>query len=250
MAIGKELVQILRNDILDDVKLPYLWSDPELLRGLNYAEVQACRRAHLLIDGVTANDSGTAATASTAGQKPLCRLSLVAGQSVYNLSPKILMVKRCQIQGMSYPLTGPLTYAESDEMMSGWFGTSGTVCTAGSGGFPSSFINELGTGNTVTFLLAPVADGTAFLTVSRLPLVSFTLQTAPEIPESYHEGLLNWAAHLAYMKNDAEIFNPERAAYYEQIFTAQFGELPTAKSEQLRRIVQMSSRMRPRQFGS
>jgi hypothetical protein len=246
--IAKDMIQFLREDILDDVNLPYLWPDTELLRYLNYAEVQACRRGHLLIDETTANDSGTAATAGTLGQKPLCTLTLVAGQATYNLSPKILMVKRCQLAGMSYPLTGPLTYVEADELMSGWRGTSGTVGTSGSGGFPSGFLNE--PGNTITFLLAPSASGTAFLTVSRLPLISFTLDGSPEIPEAYHDGLKNWAAHLAYMKPDSETFNPGRAQIYEKLFTDEFGPLPNAKSERLRKTMMMQGRMRPRQFGS
>lgn len=246
--IAKDAIQVLREDKLDDVELPHLWSDPELLRFYNYAEVQACRRGHLLIDETTANDSGTAATAGTMGQKPLCLLTLIAGQAVYNLSPKILMVKRCQLSGMDYPLTGPLTYAEADELMSGWRGTSGTVGTAGSGGYPSGFLNE--PGNTITLLLAPSAAGTAYLTVSRLPLMSFGLDGSPEIDESYHEGLLNWAAHLAFMKPDSETFNANLSTYYEKLFTDQFGPLPNAKSERLRKTMMMQARMRPRQFGS
>jgi hypothetical protein len=246
--IAKDAIQILREDILDDVKLPYLWPDASLLRGLNYAEVQACRRGHLLIDETTANDSGTAATAGTAGQKPLCSLTLIAGQAVYNLSPKILMVKRCQVIGMDYPLTGPLAYAEADELMSGWRGTSGTVGTSGSGGYPSGWLNE--PGNTITFLLAPSANGVANLVVSRLPLMSFPIDGSPEIPEHYHEGLLNWVAHLAYLKNDSDTFNPARAEYYEKLFTEQFGPLPNARSERLRKTIMMQSRMRPRPFGS
>jgi hypothetical protein len=124
---GKELVTHLRESILDDLAPPYLWQDTELLRYLNYAEVQACRRAHLIIDGTTANDSGTAATAGTLGQKPLCTLSIIAGQAVYNLSPKILQVKRCQFKSMTYPIQGPVTYSEIDEYVSGWIGTSGTI---------------------------------------------------------------------------------------------------------------------------
>jgi hypothetical protein len=244
---GKELENILRNDILDDVQIPYLWSTTELLRGLNYAEVQACRRSHLIIDGSTANDSGTAAIASTAGQQPLCQLSLVAGKSVYSLNSKILMVKRCQLSGMSYPLAGPLTYNEADEQLPGWMGTSGTVGTASSGGYPSAFLNE--PSNTITFLMAPVETGTAFMVVSRLPLLPFTLLTSPEIPERYHEGLLDWAAHLAYMKNDSDTFNPQKAKYYEDKFTSQFGALPNAKSERLVRSMQMNARMRPVRFG-
>ena len=245
---GKELIVHMRESMLSDEAIPYRWLDLELLRYLNYAEVQACRRAQLLIDDVTSNDNGTAATAGTLGQRPLCRLSVIANQATYNLSPKILMVKRCQLLSMTYPLTGPVHYPELDDLMSGWRGTSGTVGTAGSGGVPSYFINE--PTNTLTFVLAPSVSDTAFLVVSRIPLTPFTLHSSPEIDEKYHEGLMDWAAHLAYMKNDSDCLNLNLAKVYEDRFTRQFGPLPDAPSERLRKTLSQQQRMRPREFGS
>lgn len=288
--LGLDLVTALRESRLDDNVVPYLWSNTELLRFLNYAEVQACRRAHLLIDGTTANDSGTSATAGTAGQKPLCTLSIVAGQATYSLSPKILQVRRCQLRTMTYPLLGPVTYAELDERQSGWWGTAGIVITSGTGGIvtnawtageaytsgtsdahgthatagtyatagtiitaqlggqPYCFLNE--PTNTITFILAPSANDTAQLVVSRIPLLPFTLTSSPEIEERYHEGLLDWAAHLAFRKPDSETINLNLSAIYEQDFTRQFGPLPDAYSEKMRKTISMAGRMRPRTFGS
>ena len=245
---GQEMITHLRESILDDAAPPYLWSDTELLRYLNFAEVQGCRRAPLIIDGTTANDSGTAATASTAGQRPLCTLSVVANTAVYFLSPKILQVKRCQLKSMTYPLDGPKSYFDMDDTMSGWIGTSGTVGTAGSGGTPQFFLNE--PGNTITFVRAPSATDTAYLVVSRLPLVPFTLSTSPEVEEKHHEGLMNWAAHLAYMKNDSDALNLNMAKFYEDRFSAQFGSLPDAYSERMRKTLSQKQRMRPRAWGS
>ena len=246
--VGEDLIAHMRESILDDVALPYLWQTTELLRNLNYAEVQACRRANLLIDSSTANDSGTAGTAGTAGQKPLCSLSVVANTAVYQLSPKILMVKRCQLRSMTYPISGPVSYDELDDQLSGWLGTSGTVGTAGSGGFPSFFLNE--PPNTITFIRAPSANDTAMMVVSRIPLVSFGLKTSPEIEEKYHVDLCDWAAHLAFMKPDSETQNLNMAKYYEDSFTAKFGPLPTAHSERWKKTLSMKQRMRPREFGS
>ena len=82
---GQEMITHLRESVLDDVAAPPLWSDTELLRNLNYGEVQACRRAQLIVDDITANDNGTASTAGTAGQKPLCTLAVIANQATYNL---------------------------------------------------------------------------------------------------------------------------------------------------------------------
>jgi len=245
---GAELIAHMRESMLDDMALPYRWEDTELLRYLNYAEVQACRRAHLIIDDITANDKGTAGTAGTSGQKPLCTLSIVANQATYNLSPKILQVKRCQLKSMTYPLVGPLSYPEMDEIMSGWRGTSGTVGTCGSGGVPIYFLNE--PGNTITFVLAPSTTDTAYLVVSRLPLMSFTDQVQPEIDERYHLGLTNWAAHLAYMKDDTETFSLNMAKLHEDRFIEEFGKLPDAYSERMRKVISQRQRMRNRVFGS
>lgn len=244
---GRELIAHLRESVLDDMSIPYLWPDTELLRFLNYAEVQACRRAHLIIDATTSNDSGTAATASTAGQKSLCVLSVLADQAVYQLSPKILQIKRCQLKSMTYPLRGPLTYPQVDEEFF-WWGTNGTVGTAGSGGYPSAFLNE--PGNTITFLLSPSSDDTAYLVVSRLPLISFTMQTSPEIDEKYHIDLCDWAAKLAYSKPDADALNLVLAKQYEDSFTSKFGPLPDAYSDRMRKTIPMMGRMRDREFGS
>lgn len=245
--IGRELIAHLRESILDDTAPPQLWSDSELLRFLNYAEVQACRRAHLIIDSTTSSDSGTAATAGTMGQKPLCSLSIVANQATYNLSPKILQIKRCQLRSMTYPLVGPVSYSELDDLFSGWMGTNGTVGTSGSGGVPVYFINE--PGNTIAFVQAPSTTDTAQLVVSRLPLISFGLQTSPEIDEQYHVGLCDWAAHLAFQKPDTETVNLNLSKVYENKFIEQFGSLPDATIQRMRKTLSQKQRMRSREFG-
>jgi len=245
---GADLIAHMRETILDDIALPQLWGDTELLRCLNYAEVQACRRAHLIIDGTTVNDSGTAATASTAGQRPLCQLTIVANQAVYYLSQKILQIKRCQLKSMSYPLEGPLSYPQLDDLMAGWFTTAGTVGTAGSGGYPYGFLNE--PPNTITFVQAPSVSDIAYLVVSRLPLVPFGLKGSPEIDEQYHFGLCDWAAHLAFMKPDSETINLDLSRFYENKFIEQFGPLPDATVQRMRKQYSQRQRMRPREFGS
>jgi hypothetical protein len=245
---GSEMIAHLRESILDDTAPPFLWSTIELLRFLNYAEVQACRRAHLLIDDTTANDNGTAATAGTAGQRPLCQLTIIAGTANYLLSPKILQVRRCQLRSMASPLIGPVVYSELDEYIPGWRGTGGLIGTAGSTGHPSCYLNE--PGNSVIFIQCPSVNDIADLIVSRIPLTPFTLQTSPEIVEKYHFGLMDWAAHLAYMKPDSETINLNMAKVYDDKFTAQFGSLPDAYSEKMRRTVIQNQRMRPRPFGS
>lgn len=245
---GQEMIVHMRESMLDDAAPPYLWQDPELLRYLNYAEVQACRRAHLIIDDSTANDNGTAATAGTNGQRPLTTVSIIANTATYTLSSKILQIKRCQLYTMTQPLIGPVTYPELDDFLQGWRGTAGSIGTAGSGGSPSYFLNE--PGNTLTLILAPSVNDTARLVVSRLPLTPFTLRTSPEVDEDKHEGLMNWAAHLAFMKPDSDTQNLNLAKHYDDIFTEQFGPLPDAYSDRIRKTLSQQQRMRAREFGT
>ncbi len=259
--LGKELVAALRESRLDDLAPPQLWSDTELLRMLNYAEVQACRRAHLIIDGTTPNDQGTSGTGGTVGAKPLCVVPIIGGQSTYNLSPKVLQVRRVQLMSMTTPIDGPKDFQEIDELMPGWFGTgaagsggtggggtAGTVGTAGSGGYPYFYMNT--PGNVITFVLAPSKTDTALLVVSRIPLMPFTLNTSPEIDEQYHEGLMDWAAQLAFKKPDSDTINLNLSKIYEDAFTAQFGQLPNAYTEKMTKMISQQQRMRSRNFGS
>ena len=120
--------------------------------------------------------------------------------------------------------------------------------TAGSGGTPFYFINE--PGNTITFVPSPSASDTASLVVSRLPLTPFGLRTQPEIDERYHLGLVHWAAHLAFSKPDSETGNLNLAKVHEDLFAREFGALPDAYSERMRKVLSQQQRMRPRQFGS
>lgn len=244
---GKELVAYLRESLLDDAEVPYKWSDAELLRFLNFAEGQACRRANLIIDSTTQTDSGTAATASTWGTRALCYVVFEQDKATYSLSTKVIQIRRCQLSSMTYPLKGPMTYDELDELNVGWFGTSGTVGTSGSSGDPWCFLNE--PNDTLTFVLAPGTSGTARLVVSRLPLVAFTLSTSPEIHEKYHEQICDWAAHLAFKKPDPDTMNLDLARYYEARFAQNFGPMPDAYSEKMRKTIMMGGRMRAREFG-
>jgi len=246
--IGKEIIWHVRQSMLDDIVLPYLWDDKELLRYANYAEVQACRRAHLIIDDSTASDQGTAATAGTMGQQALCLLPIVANQAIYTLSNKVLQVKRLQLLSMGCALQGPSSYPQVDEIVPDWLGTAGTVTSAGTNGYPDFWINE--PGNKIIFVRAPSMNDTAYLSVSRLPLTPFTLETSPEIDERYHINLCDWIAHLAFMKNDSDTLNLNLAKYYEDSFTHEFGPLPDAYSERMRKVISQKGRMRSREWGS
>ena len=250
---GLELVTHLRESILDDYVEPYLWSTTELLRFINAAEAQVTRRAYVLIDGVNAQDQGTSGTAGTAGGgvADLCTLTITPNVGTYTLSRLVLRVKRVKLATMTDPLIH-VTMDELDSTLSDWQAASGTAGTAGTAGgdsavYPSYFISELG--NSLTLVRTPTINDTASLVVARLPLMQFGLTGTPEIHEKYHLDMLDWAAHLAYMKNDSDTMNINLAAYYEKSFTDRFGPLPDAYTDRMRRETPVNRQiMRPRSF--
>jgi hypothetical protein len=243
---GQDLLDELRNDILDDASVPYLWNDPFLLRILNRAEQQACRRSYLLTDSTTIKDG----VGGTSGD-PVTQITIVPNTGTYTLSKKVLQIKRVKLSLMAEPLL-PTTRDELDSLVYSWETASGTAGTAGTAGgdpavYPTHFLSEVG--NELVLIKTPTINDTVSMVVSRLPLFDFTLKTSPEIDPKHHDGLLDWAAHLAYMKNDSDTLNMTLAVYYEKKFTERFGPLPDAYAEKMRRELPRRQRMRVRTFG-
>lgn len=251
---GAELLTDLRARI-DDEAVPHLWSDPELMRYLNYAQIQACRRSQLIVDGTTSSDLGTSGTAGTSGGgvASLCSVTIIPNVGVYALSRLVLQIKRVKLATMAYPLA-PITRDELDATWYDWealSGTNGTSGTSGSAGdspvYPDYFLSE--TGNELKLIKIPTINDTASLVIVRLPLQQFTIKTSPEIEEKHHDGLIDWAAHLAYMKPDSETMQLNLAAVYEKKFTERFGPIPDAYAERMRKELPRRQRMRARGFG-
>ena len=232
-----QLLKILRQEFLDDVVEPYLWSDPELVFNIREAQEEACRRAHLIIEQ---NDPA------------LCQISIQVGVYSYPLHDKVLLVKRASFGTslqVSYPL-GQTTQSRMDQSHPGWTGRNGQV---------GAYIIE--NEGEVMFVPASIEAGTAFMQVSRLPLYELALNsnlsgtagygiTYPEISGRYHKKMLYWAAHLAFLKNDSETFNLQKSEMYEKKFEQHFGKAVSARTERFMRSNNLDhARMRPRNFG-
>ena len=62
------------------------------------------------------------------------------------------------------------------------------------------------------------------------------LDTAkPEIHERFHERLMDWVLHRAYLKQDADTFDPGKAAQSLALFVQAFGERPDANVQRKHR---------------
>ena len=247
-----DLIKILRNQYLDDIAEPYLWTDPELVSYISQAQNEACERANLIIDEST---------------PAVCQFPIQVGIIGYSLSDKVLLVKRASFGTSAhhaYPLVQQ-TRSRLDETHPGWGRHPGQ---------PMAYICEdngeiiiappaMGTYGTSGVMSTSGTAGTAFLQVSRYPINDLSLNssagsgtaglgiTYPEIPAQYHIKMLSRAASLAFLKNDSETFNIAKAEKYEAMFDRDFGRPLSAKTKQFLRSNNLNSaRMRPRPFAS
>jgi hypothetical protein len=236
---GQEIIDQLRI-MLDDVEVPYLWPDAELLRYANEAEREACRRALLIKDRTTSADSGT---------KGICSLSLGSGTADYTLSPLVIQILRVKLPsdaaassagtaGYGSPLQ-QYTRDEMDDIAYDWENLTGT---------PEAFISEAG--NELQIIPIPTFATTAKLIVYRLPLVDFTDATSPEIHSQYHFAMVDWALHLAYIKNDSDTLNGELSKYHAGKFELSFGGPVNFRDLAMRKSIARLGQMRARVFGS
>ena len=228
---GAEIILAAREDFLDDAVAPFLWSDTLLERYLNLSEAEACRRASLLLDDTTANDSeGT--------PLPLCSLTVVAGTSSYVISKKILRILTCVPASTSRPIEKK-TEDWLDEFYTTWRSAEGD---------PVYFLEKKGR---ITLVPQPVTNDTMQLSIVRLPLASMTIagDESPEIPEEFHMDLIDYMAHLAYLKQDSETRDIEKSNMYEEQVTQKFGPKLSAITESNRRRKPRNKSLRPKEFG-
>jgi hypothetical protein len=240
MRLG-DLLEELRDNILSDksdqvgVRTDQRWSDTTLVRYINQAQERFAKRSECLRDAATPE---------------VCQLQLVAGQQDYALHPKLLGILSARCVGDGYDLaraghSNLDTYRANDTQ---FFDTS-YISTLTPGkviafttdeGLLADAQNAL---NCMTFRTYPnVGAGNAVLVnmrVVRLPIRTLKLsdlEGQPEIPETYHLDMLDWAGYLALRQPDLDIAGgdaPGRAKDLKDSFEA---HVQDAKRELKRRL--------------
>lgn len=197
-----------------DAELPYFWSSELIVRYLNEAVQEACERAYLIEDRLT---------------PAVCTITLVPDVSTYQLHPSVFEIKRATLRGRPLDET---SVEEMDEDCPGWESLKG---------LSRAFIFEQANGAraaSIRLVRIPTQADTLALTVYRgaLKPLSADFDTAkPEIPERFHERLMDWALHRAYLKQDADTFDPNKAATSLALFVQAFGERPDANVQRKQR---------------
>lgn len=200
--------------IVQDNKVPPFWSSENIVHYLNEAVQEACERAKLIEDRTT---------------PAVCSITLRAGESTYALHPSVFEIKRLAFRGKPLAET---SVEGLDGDCPGWESQSGT---------PQSFIFEQGNGAQpprVRLVPTPTAADTIALTVHRgaiKPLSADIDQAKPEIHERFHDRLMDWVLHRAYLKQDADTFDPNKAAVSLGLFVQSFGARSDANVQRKQR---------------
>lgn len=205
MNLG-ELIEDARERVGDEGTPPFC-SDARFTRFANQAQREACRRARLLVDSTTT---------------ALCDVTVESGTAVYALDPRVLFVRRAIIVGQTRPLAR-IHHRDLDQLGTEWMDEEGDI---------DGFVIGLDTGK-LRLYRKPTADGTARLTVVRLPLEDLADEgDTPEIDERYHEALVEWMVYRYYSTNDSEVRDDAKAALALAAFEREFGPPMSAVEEQ------------------
>lgn len=104
-------------------------------------------------------------------------------------------------------------------------------------GTPLKYIPNYQT-NSIRIFPIPIANDTYQVIARRFPLTELNWLRNHETPEvrlEYHIPLLNYAAGLAYLKDDANTFDPQRSLVFMKLFTDEFSDTSAYSETRKRR---------------
>lgn len=189
-----------------DTKAPYLWSNEEIDEYANDAVEEACRRSNLIVDSSSS----------------VALVSISSGDSYFEIDDSIIYVRRAVLASTGQALV-PRVVRAMDEEVPNWEDTIAST--------PMVFVPDWETGKMA--LWPPTsADDTVRMTVIRTPTEEMVDdEDKPEIAPRFHRALLDWMLHLGYLKQDADTFDPKKAAQHEERFAGEFGQPSAAIDE-------------------
>lgn len=208
-----ELITHLRQSILDDVGgtgvtwaditedqddvAQLRWSNEELTRFVNEAQNAVTRDILCFKDGSATWD-----------------LTVVADTAEYALDSRIIKVKNAYLSSNG----AELSRQEIENLMAirDWRSITG---------LPVAYVADMDTG-TLRLYPTPQASDTVHLLVYHLPLTQFDWETAETqsspLRLEYQIPMLNYAAYLAYQKDEANTFDPARGNTFLAMYNREF----------------------------
>lgn len=211
MESGKMNLQKLRDMFrksIRDTKKPYMVSDAEADEFANDAQVEASRRARLIVDSTTPN---------------VAVVSVVAGDPLVTFDSRLISIRRARLATVGRPLVKK-TVRQMDEEHPGW--DKSTFQST-----PSILVMDYESSNGYLYPI-PNASTDLMMTVVREPLDEMLNDDdEPELPPRIHGALVQWMKKRAYELPDSDLFNADFAKAAEEEFTREFGTPSPAVSE-------------------
>lgn len=177
------------------------WTNEELTTFLNEAEREVARRTHCLIEAVNSD---------------ICQINVVAGETMYPISPLIIKIKDADLLSSTTPLVD-VSYKDIMRDDATWKTTQG---------LPLNYVKDYQSGYIKLYPI-PVVDDTIDFVVYRLPLDNMEWDSRqfgePEIPSDFHYGMIYWAGKLAYEKDEPNSLDIKLGGELEGKFMGLFG---------------------------
>lgn len=201
-----------------------LWSNSELTQYADEAQQEVARRRPI-------KDNTTVA---------VTQIAVVALTPTYAYHKSILAIEEPYfvetISGIHHALK---KYSHADML------TDYQTWRADTAGKPTLYIEDLHE-RSITLYRTPDVAGTLYLTTRRLPVrrLNWSIgQSAKlEVDAEHQYDMLDWILYRAYLKDDIETSDAERARRHLDAFTLAIGERPSARVERLCRVERNTNR--------
>lgn len=201
----KDIRRRVRNRLDDKDPRKPLWGVDELDDYINDTVQEAALRANLTVE-----DDFT--------------IPVIAGTSTYSLPSGVLKVKSVRLASNPDYTLDESSIRQQEQYYSGRPNATGTPLRYALDKTKAGDGDDFGIRvRTITFLSTPDVNDTAYIDIVRLPAVLEQEQDVPEIDPIWHSDLIFGVTALAYLKRDADTYDPEKSARDFALFEERFG---------------------------
>ena len=182
---GATFITRFREETMDEAKPP-LWSDSLILRYLDEAQVEFCRRTEGIEDSVSS----------------MCTVQVAEGDALVQLNPKIRKIRAATLAGVNRPLD-VVTLEDARR--------NGVPMHSTHAGVPHTLVQGVGPAAAQLYP-RPAVDVSVHLDVFRLPRTSIASpDDATEVDDRYAPTLMHYALHRAYARPDPDTMDRTRS---------------------------------------
>ena len=212
----QELINEFRVLAKDTVHNPYLFKDPDVVRWLNEAQMEAVIRGRLLREDTWA---------------AVCEIPLVPGTRSYKLHRLVYEIINIRLAPGNGDRSRRITLHSREWMDANrcdWRDWASTVH------IPATTVIQ----DDTSIRLAGYAETGDKLLIEcyRLPKPMAVVADEPEIHDMHHSKLVQWALHRAFSIPDADTFDAKKSEDGEDEFTTYFGPRPRSDARRRTRI--------------